>query len=83
LAERGLTRDANAKAEYGRTCGCREDFDHDGACQNAIREKKSMICQPCSQEWHLTGPCTEYVSKGYPTLTTQCDRCGWDSSEHT
>lgn len=27
-------------------------------------------------------PCSKYRVKGYPTLTTQCDLCGWDSSEH-
>lgn len=41
-----------------------------------------MLCQPCSQKWHHPWPCPEYQTKGYPIYTTQCDRCGWDSSEH-
>jgi len=63
-------------------CGCREEFEHDGSCQNALREKKSALCQPCSQGWHHPYPCPEYVPKTPRHLTFQCDRCGWDSAEH-
>lgn len=67
-----------------RGCICPEDLEHDGKCQNALRGKKVMKCQPCSQGWHYAYRCAEYKIKDWPGvyLTTQCDRCGWDQGEH-
>lgn len=81
MPEYGYTKRMHKERQY-TGCQCPEDFEHDGKCQNALRTKDSFKCAPCSQGWHHPYPCTEYVPKGFKTLTFQCDRCGWDSAEH-
>ena len=82
MTERGYTRRLHETIDSIRGCICPEEFEHDGKCQNALRDKKQMKCQPCSQGWHYPYPCSGFVSKGYLNLSTQCERCGWDSGDH-
>ena len=82
MAEHGYTKHLHREAPFGRSCICPEDFEHDGPCQNAIREKKSAKCTPCAHGWHFPYPCNKYISKGYKTVWTECATCGWDSAEH-
>lgn len=81
MAERGYTKADGAK-DRPRGCLCPEEFDHGGKCQNGLRGDKYAKCQPCSNDWHHPWPCGAFKSKGYLTLTTACDTCGWDSAEH-
>jgi hypothetical protein len=81
MAERGYGKAMHKDATLDQ-CQCPEEFEHDGKCPNRTRERKAYKCQPCSSGWHHPFSCQQYVSKGYLTLNTQCDRCGWDSSEH-
>ncbi len=65
-------------------CICPEELEHDGKCQNGLRDPKAAKCPPCSQGWHFDGPCKEFKAKGGsgPMYSTQCDLCGWDLGEH-
>lgn len=82
MTARGYTKALHVDKSAPRGCQCPEDFDHDGKCQNALSERKAYKCAPCSSGWHLDTGCVKYVPKGFKTLTTQCDRCGWDSADH-
>lgn len=82
MTERGYSKRLHADPDATRGCECPEDFDHDGKCQNALREKKAYKCQPCSMGWHLPWSCSRFVEKDRLTLSTVCRLCGWDSSEH-
>lgn len=77
MPERGFTG-----GHGGAECHCDEDFEHGGPCHNTIRGKDYWKCQPCSVGWHFPFPCPGYLSPGLPTLTTQCQTCGWDSANH-
>lgn len=82
MPELGYSKRLHQEAPAGRGCVCTEELEHDGPCQNALREKKWAMCTPCSQGWHWSGACDDYQTKGFKSLSFQCDRCGWDSAEH-
>lgn len=80
MTQRGYGTTLHREGPKG--CICPEEFDHDGKCQNSLESSKHAKCKPCSSGWHFAKSCNRYVTKDYKTVSTQCDRCGWDSSEH-